>query len=268
MIGSLIKRSAGLLCLFAMALPATLYAADDKIIIGGAQSLAPLADNFSAEFRDRYPGLEIEVRRSNSNYALQAALRGEVHIGLVTRNLSPAEQSGLYAKSIGRDAVIVLSHPDNSVRDLSLDQLRGIYLGKINHWREVGGGESGIVPLTRERGSALRAIFVDRLFGKASRDQQKAFVLRANKEKVLRTIKRVRGSVGYGIVRIEEAQAEGVTVLAINKLLPTAANLQSERYPFTRPYLLVLKAPPEGIVREWISGFAEFMQQITGSRNS
>ena len=265
---AVVKRLFGVLCLIAIALPGVVSAADQKIIIGGAQSLTAPADKFSALFRNRYPGLEIEIRRSNSNYAVHATVTGELHIGLVTRNLSPAEKSKLYAKSVGHDAVMILSHPENSVSDLSLDQLRKIYLGNITHWREVGGGASGIVPLTREAGSALHGIFVERLFGKAFRDPTKAFVLRASKEKVLRTIKRVRGSLGYGIVRIEEAQAEGVTVLSINKLLPTAANLQSERYPFTRPYLVVLKTPPEGIVLEWLSGFAEFMQQPVGPGNS
>ncbi len=264
----LVKCFAGLLCLFALVKPLALDAAENKIIIGGAQSLTSLADKFSAQFRHRHPGIEIDIRRSNSNYAIQATLRGEVHIGLVTRNLSPAETTALYTQSIGHDAVMILSHPENLVANLSLDQLRGIYLGKINRWREVGGGESGIVPLTREPGSALHAIFADRLFGKGSSNKQKAFVLRANKEKVLRTIKRVRGSLGYGIVRIEEAQAEGVTVLAINKFLPTATNLQSENYPLTRPHLLVMKSPPEGLIREWLVGFAKFTQQVIESRNS
>jgi phosphate transport system substrate-binding protein len=264
----LIKCSAILLCFVVLALPRALYASDEKVIIGGAQSLTPLAEQFSAHFRKRHPDLGIEIRRSNSNYAVQAAERGEIHIGLVSRSLTPDEKSNLYAKSIGHDALVILSHPGNAVSHLSLDQLRDIYRGKIIHWREVGGGESGIVPLTREPGSALRSIFVERLFGKSSHDEQNAFVLRANKEKVLRTIKRVRGSLGYGIVRIDEAQAEGVTVVAVNKLLPTAANLQNERYPFTRPYLVVVKAPPEGVVLQWISGFAEFMQQATAPPNS
>jgi phosphate transport system substrate-binding protein len=264
----MIKFFFGLLCVIAAALPVPPAAADQRIVIGGAQSLTPLADKFSARFRDRHPGVKIEIRRSNSNFAVQATLAGEVHIGLVTRHLSPAESSLLYAERIGQDAVTILSHPDNAVANLSLDQLRDIYQGKITEWRDVGGGTSGIVPLTREPGSALYAIFIDTLFGRDSRAQPKAFVLRANKEKVLRTIKRVRGSVGYGIVRVEEAHAEGVTVLAVNRFMPTADKLQNENYPFTRPHLLVTKDAPRGIIREWVSGFAEFRRQAADSRNS
>jgi phosphate transport system substrate-binding protein len=251
----------------AFALPVALYAAERKIIIGGAQSLTSSADKFSAQFRSRHPAVEIEVRRSNSNYAVHATRNGEIQIGLVTRNLSAAEKSEFYTKAIGQDAIIFLSHSWNSVTDLSLDQLRDIYLGKITNWRAVGGADNGIVPLTRETGSALSTMFVERLFGKGFNGQQKAFILRANKDKVLRTIKRIRGSLGYGIVRLEEAEAQGVKVLAINKILPTGPNLQRDPYPFTRPHLLITKPQPDGIVHEWLSGFAQFTRQIAGSRD-
>jgi hypothetical protein len=161
----LIKRSAILFCLLALAMPLALDAADEKIIIGGAQSLTAPADKFSTLFRNRYPGLEIEIRRSNSNYAVHATLTGEVHIGLVARNLSRAEKSKLYAKSIGHDAVMILSHPENSVSDLSLDELRNIYLGNITHWREVGGGDLllGRGVMEREKGWNLLCKFFDNL---------------------------------------------------------------------------------------------------------
>ena len=49
-----------------------------KIVIGGALSLAPLAEKFSERFRKERPGVEIEIRRANSNYAIQAVQSGEM----------------------------------------------------------------------------------------------------------------------------------------------------------------------------------------------
>lgn len=261
-------RASAIMIWLAFALPAALPAAEKKIVIGGAQSLTSSADRFSAQFRNRHPGVEIEVRRSNSNYAVQATRNGEIQVGLVTRNLSAAEKSEFHTRLVGRDAIIFLTYPGNPVTDLSLDQLRDIYLGKITNWRPVGGADDGIVPLTREAGSALSTMFMERLFGKGfNGQQQKAFILRANKDKVLRTIKRIRGSLGYGIVRLEEAEAEGVKVMAINKILPTGPNLQRDPYPFTRPHLLITKTQPDGILQEWLAGFAQFTRQTAGSRD-
>lgn len=232
-----------------------------KLVVGGAISLAPLAEKFSERFRKDHPGVEIEIRRTNSSYAIHAVESGEIQIGLVTRYLTAPEQSAFRMESIGHDALILLSYPWNSATNLTLEQLRNIYLGKIVNWREVGGEDKGIVPFTRESTSALHATFIDSLFGKGFRDQEKAFVLRATKDKVLRTIKRVRGSIGYGIVHLEEAQAEGVKVLAIDGKLPNAANIQERLYPFTRPLLLISKGRPNPIAQEWMLGLVKFAAQ-------
>ena len=237
-----------------------------KIVVGGAQSLTPLAEKFSARFHKDHPGIEIEIRRGNSNYAVNAAQSGEIHIGLVARNLSAAEKAAVHIELVGHDAIILLSYPWNSVTNLTLERLQKIYLGKITNWREVGGEDKGIVPLTRESSAALHGIFIDNLFGKGFNGREKAFILRANKDKVLGTIKRVRGSVGYGIVRVEEAQAEGVKVLAIDGKAPTAANIQEALYPFTRPQLLVSKSRPDPLVQEWMAGFAKFVNQGESDR--
>lgn len=253
------------LILFFLTIPSSLRALEpQKIIIGGAQSLTPLAEKFSAQFRKDHPGIEIEIRRGNSNYAVNAARNGEIQIGLVTRNLSVAEKAELHVESMGHDAMILLSYPWNPVTDLTLEQLQKIYLGKITNWREVGGEDKGIVPLTRENSSALHGTFINRLFGKGFNGQEKAFILRASKDKVLRTIKRVRGSLGYGIVRMEEAQAEGVKVLGVDGKLPTAINIREGLYPFTRPQLLISKTGANSTVQEWMLGFAKFANHGAG----
>jgi phosphate transport system substrate-binding protein len=229
-----------------------------KITIGGAQSLVPLAEKFSARFRKDHPEIEVDIRRANSNYAVIATQAGEIQIGLVTRNLTAAEIAALHVEPVGHDAIIFLSYPWNQATNLTLEQLRKIYLGKITNWREVGGEDKGIVPLTREGSSALHTMFIDNLFGKGFNGSEKAFVLRANKEKILRTIKRVRGSLGYGIVGVEEAQDEGVKVLAINGKAPNEENIVQGAYPFTRPLLLIGKGPLDPPVQAWMRGFAKF----------
>lgn len=244
-----------------LSLPLQAQEQPQKIIIAGAQSLAPLAEKFSTQFRNGHPGIEVEIRRANSNYAVAAVRSGRIHIGLVTRNLRAAEETDLHVESMGRDAMILLSYPRNPITGLTLEQLQKIYLGKITNWREVGGEDRGVVPLTREKGSALHGTFVERLFGKGFNGQEKAFTLRANKDKILGTIKRVRGSLGYGIVRMEEAQAQGVKVLAVDGKLPTATNLREGLYPFTRPQLLISRSGANGAIREWMLGFVKFANQ-------
>jgi phosphate transport system substrate-binding protein len=247
--------------LILIAFPIALDAAEEKIIVGGAQSLTPLAQKYSAEFRKIHPPVAVEIRRANSNYAIDAVRNGQLNVGLVTRKLSASERGEFSSRSLGHDAIILLSYPWNPVANLTLEQLRQIYLGKITNWKEVGGADQGIVALTREAGSSLHKMFIDSLFGKNSGDREKAFVLRASKDKVLRTIKRVRGSLGYGIVSVEEAQAEGVTVMAIESKPPSALNIRRELYPLIRPQIAVSKAGAAALVEEWMIGFESFLHR-------
>jgi phosphate transport system substrate-binding protein len=154
-----------------------------------------------------------------------------------------------------------MTYPGNRVENVSLDQLRKIYSGKISNWRDLGGEERGIVPLTREPGSAIHATFIDRLFGKGSEGREKAFTIRASKEKILKTIKRIAGCVGYGIVRPEEAESQGIRVLSVEGRAPTADNIGGGLYPLTRPQLLVARQEPDPLVREWMVSFAAFVKR-------
>jgi phosphate transport system substrate-binding protein len=248
-------------------LPAPGDAAGRKIIAGGAQSLVPLAEKFSAQFHRSHPDVEIEIRRANSNYAVSAVRNGDFSIGLITRPLSASEKSEFHVQDLGHDAIVLLSYSWNSVADLTVQQLQQIYLGKITNWKEMGGEDKGIVPLTREATSALHRTFIEILFGKGFTGKERAFVLRASKEKVLRTIKRIRGSVGYGIVRMEEAENEGVKVLSINGKMPSTANIQQNLYPLTRPLSVISKDNPDAVVQDWVSAFARFTQQSHNEGN-
>lgn len=259
-----------LLFVFSTFMAAQPLAAEDKsakIIVAGAQSLVPLAERFTTQFRKENPGLEIEIRGGSSNYAVNAVRLGQINVGLITRNLGPTEQTEFRTQALGYDAIILLTYPGNLAVGVTLEQLRSIYLGKITNWSEVGGEDKGVVALTRENGSALRTIFLERLFGQGFDGKEKAFTIRASKEKILRTIKRVEGSLGYGIVRLDEAKLQGVKVLQVDGKLPTSETIREGLYPFTRPLLLISKGTPHEAAHKWMAGFAKFANQASSSKN-
>ncbi len=269
MIGNLFVLNLLLILFFlTMPLPVQAQSEQKKITIAGAQSITPLAEQFSIKFRKDHPGIEVDIRGGGTNYAINAARRGEIDIGLITRSLNPAEKADLQVEPFGQDAIILLTYPGNPVSSLALDQIRRIYLGQITNWHEVGGKNKGIIPLTREKSSAIYTIFIDSLFGKGFNGQEKAFTIRASKEKILRTVKRIEGSIGYGIVRLEEAGIQGVKVLGVEGKLPTDGNIREGLYPLIRPQLLISRGTPTGAVREWMVGFSRFASRNNSPGNS
>lgn len=256
-----------ILCAFAVPRSAQAENSGDKIIIAGAPSLIPLAERFTTQYRKENPAIEIEIRGGGSNYAVHAVRLGQIDVGLVTRNLGPTEQAEFRTQPLGYDAIIFLTYPGNLALGLTLEQLRGIYLGKITNWSGVGGDDKGVVALTRETGSALRTNFLERLFGPGFDGKEKAFTIRASKEKILRTIKRVEGSLGYGIVRLDEAKLQGVKVLQVDGKLPTPETVRDGLYPFTRPQLVIFKGAPKETAQKWLAGFAKFANQASDWKN-
>lgn len=234
-----------------------------RITIAAAQSLVPLAEAFTAQFQKDRPGVQIEIWSGRSNYAIQAVRSRQADVGLVARRLTPSEEAQLRVEALGHDAIILLTYPGNSVTGVSLRQLQEIYRGRVTNWRQLGGQDKGIIPLTREYNSAIHGIFVERLFGRDIPGEEKAFTIRASKDKVLRTIKRIEGAVGYGIVHLEEAQNQGVKVLAVDGKLPTANNIQSGLYHFVRPQLLISRVETTEVVKEWGDRFRSFVQKPT-----
>src|SRR5688572_14282068 len=152
-------------CLLAFAPTAQAQLQQQKIIIGGAQSIVPLAEQFSAQFRKQHPSVEIEIVGGGSNYAVAATQRGEIDIGLISRSLSADEKAIIHSAPFGHDAILILTYPGNRVGNLSIEQIRRIYLGELSNWRDVGGDDQGIIPLTREKSAGIHTIFIQNLFG-------------------------------------------------------------------------------------------------------
>lgn len=241
-------------------LPARAQKQGQKIIIAGAQSIVPMAEQFSAQFSKDHPMIELEIRGGGSNYAVKATRLREIDIGLIARSLTVKEKAELHGVPLDKDAIFLLTYPGNQVSGLTLEQIRRIYLGQITSWHEVGGENKGIVPLTRERTSNIYAIFTRHVFGKNFQGQEKAFTIRASKEKILKTIKRIEGSIGYGIVHL--GQAKEVKVLKVEGKLPTPDNIRAGLYPLTRSRLLICRRRPTGVVRKWMLAFARFARGV------
>jgi phosphate transport system substrate-binding protein len=103
--------------------------------------------------------IKLSVSGGDSGVGINAARSGSVDIGTSSRDLTSSEAQGLSQYVIGQDALTIIVNPSNPVKDLSLDQVAGIYTCKIKDWSQVGGSNGTIVPRTREVGSGTRADF-------------------------------------------------------------------------------------------------------------
>lgn len=117
--------------------------------VRGAASMVFVGQKLSAFYASEAPGLPIEINVASSTQTLPAGT-GSIwqHVGPI----SGAEKKSLHDKfgstaqeiPIGIEGVLVIVNKANPVKDLTLEQLRDIYTGKITNWKEAGGPDQRI----------------------------------------------------------------------------------------------------------------------------
>jgi phosphate transport system substrate-binding protein len=118
----------------------------------------PFAGLLAEEYMSRHPHSHIYVQGGGSTAGIEAVRTHAANIGTSSRSLLPDEKD-LYAITVAKDAIAIIVNPKNAIRDLSLDQVRQVFSGKIKDWGGLGASPHPIVLVSREEGSGTRESF-------------------------------------------------------------------------------------------------------------
>jgi phosphate transport system substrate-binding protein len=217
------------------------------ITLAGSTSVQPFADMLAEEYMTLHPTEHVNVQGGGSSAGIEAALSGAAQIGMSSRDLK-GDETKLVRIEIARDAIAVVVHPSNPVRDLSLEQVRGIFSGKVRRWSEVGGPDRPIVVVTREEGSGTRSAFQDLVLSANVAVDPGALVQDSNGA-VRQLVSNDPSAVGYVSLGLVNEQVKSVSLDGVQA---TTANIQAGKYKLVRPFLFVLKAEPEGSTKAFI----------------
>ena len=108
--------------------------ASGKVVVAGSSSVTPVMEKLSESYQQINPNVTIEVQQSDSTTGMTSAMEGTCDIGMASRELSDEEAAKLTATAIALDGIAVIVNKDNQVSDLTLDQIKKIYIGEITDW--------------------------------------------------------------------------------------------------------------------------------------
>ena len=209
-----------------------------KITISGSTSVGPSMDLLAEEFETKNEGISIEIQQLGSSAGIKNAIDGTSEIGMASRDLKDEEKNtGLQETEIALDAIALITNSSNEVKDLTMEQIKGIYTGKITNWSEVGGKDAPIVVVSREDGSGTRGAF-EEIVGYESAELTKDAQISDGSGNIKSMILGNENAIGY----ISSSYVdETVTGLTVGGEELTVDNVKSGKYALARPFLLVNK---------------------------
>jgi len=220
------------------------------LVVAGSTSVQPFAELLAEQFAAAYPSeAPINVQGGGSSAGIEAVQTGAADIGMSSRELRQSElETGLQVQPIAYDAIAIVVHPSNPIRNLTTEQVRGIFSGAIRSWAEVGGMEREIVVVTREEGSGTRGAFQELLMGDSRITD---LALRQDSNGAVRVIvsgdKAAIGYISLGIL------GGVVAPVSLDGVEPTVAAALDGSYRLVRPFLFVFASAPEGEAARFLS---------------
>lgn len=109
-----------------------------KVVVSGSSSVTPVMEKLKEAYLAKNPDVTIEIQQSDSSTGMSDAIDGTSDIGMASRELQDSEiEKGLTSTVIAMDGIAVIVNTENAVDDLSSEQVKDIFTGKVSAWGEV-----------------------------------------------------------------------------------------------------------------------------------
>ncbi|WP_294456433.1 phosphate ABC transporter substrate-binding protein [uncultured Allofournierella sp.] len=127
------------------------------VATGGSTSVEKVIGALSEAFMEANSGVDVTYDPTGSGAGVTGAADGTLDIGLSSRALKDEEKAqGLKETTFALDGIAIVVNTENTVEDLSLEQIAKLATGEITNWSEVGGPDAPVVLIGREAGSGTR----------------------------------------------------------------------------------------------------------------
>jgi phosphate transport system substrate-binding protein len=226
--------------------------ADEKLVITGSSTVAPLVAEIAKRFESKNPGARIDVQTGGSSRGLADARQGLANIGMVSRALKQDEKD-VKGFIIAKDGVSIILHKTNPVKKLGDAEIVGIYTGKIKNWKDVGGKNAPITVVNKAEGRSTLELFLNHF--KLKNPDIKASVIIGDNEQGVKTVAGNPNSIGYvsiGTAEVDSKAGVPIQLLPISGIEASIKNVEAGKFPISRPLQLITKLEPEGLAKKFI----------------
>jgi len=248
--------------------------------LDGATALYPVYASFvQATYPSTqvyYPFYESRVKCSTTPYAFTNLIAGGVDIIFTAApsqdqiSLAAEKEKTFSLTPIGKDAFVFFVNKQNPVNNLSIEQIRGIYSGKITNWKEVGGNDGEIYAFQRNRDSGSQTALISIMDGVPLMQAPMTLGSMADGPSKVADYRNHGNSIGYSFLfyTTEMVNNNEIKLLSINNVMPTIETIRSDEYLFSGSFYAITTGDESENVKvliEWIlSDQGQYLIEKTG----
>ena len=207
------------------------------ISISGSTSVGPLMEKIQEKYEEENNNITLEIQQNGSGAGIKDVISGISEIGMSSRELKDEEKTSVQGTTVAYDGIALLVNPENTVKNISLEDVKKIYTGEITNWKDLGGDDSPIVVVSREEGSGTRDAFQE-IVGYESEELTKDAAISDGSGAVKTTVAGNKNAIGFASFEYID---NTVKALNVNDVEPTAENVKAGDYKISRPFILVTK---------------------------
>ena len=220
-----------------------------SVTTGGSTSVEHVINAFIEAFMQENPDVGVTYDPTGSGAGITGASEGTLDIGLSSRALKD-DETGLDSTTFALDGIAIIVNNENTVEDLSLEQIKGLATGEITNWSEVGGPDAPVVLIGREAGSGTRDGF-ESIVGVEDVCKYEQEI--PSTGGVIAAVASNPNAFGYASLSAVDDSVKAVTVGGV---AATEETVQDGSYQIQRPFVFVTKQGAE--LSDAAKAFMEF----------
>lgn len=224
-----------------------------EIKIGGSAETYELLEELAEAYREKNENIEFTfLPNSQTSGGIQGIKDSIIDIGAVGRSPDAEEQSdAIEYLALAQNALVIVAHKSASeVKNVTTEQLKGIYRGEIKNWQQIGGEDAPIVPIDIPEDESEKKLLRKHHLGEDLQITEDAILL-TDESQALEAIATTEYSIG-AIPLSEELAELSLNILSLDGIEPTRENLENGRYKMAQTLGIVFSPESQSTVRDFI----------------
>ena len=226
-----------------------------KIVKKGSTTVLPIAQKVAEAYMKQNPDVKISISGGGSGNGIKALIDGSTDIADSSRFIKGKEIKLAVGKgrypvpfAVAYDCIVPVVHPSNSVMNITMQQLKTIYKGKIKNWKEIGGPDRPVVVISRDTSSGTYEVWAKKVMKK-----ERVFpgaLLQASNGAIVQAVSKNKNAIGYiGLGYMNRS----VKALLVNRVMGSVETTLNGLFPVSRPLYMFTPGWPKDDVLKFIN---------------